>query len=273
MIRPQQANVMSTGDMFSFTHVKGPVERWIVTGTTQSNGELRLGVAGPQPTQHFDYVLHLAGPDLAELSFADPPPGIHFPAMQLFRAAASDTVAPLWAADKSYTIDRDYPTSMEMTAIFEADQADRHGPSIDWSQVGPRDEARRTQTRALLEKGALNSGLDFERAAFIFQHGSKPGDYLLAHTLASIAVARNRPTALWIAAATLDRYLQQIGQPQIYGTQFAIPSGGSATQEPYDHVLIPDSLRKALAIPTLAEQNAQRQSYDSQAQAATSARK
>ena len=201
------------------------------------------------------------------------PPGVHFPAMQLVRAAASETVAPLWAVDKSYPIDRDYPTSTEMAAIFEADQADRHGPSIDWSRVGPRDEARRTQTRALLEKGALNSGLDFERAAFIFQHGDRPGDYLLAHTLASIAVARGRPAALWIAAATLDRYLQHLGQPQIYGTQFTIPNGGSATQEPYDHVLIPDSLRKALAVPTLAEQDAQRRSYDSQAQATTSARK
>jgi hypothetical protein len=27
--------------------------------------------------------------------------------------------------------------------------------------------------------------------------------------------------ARWIAAATLDRYLQRIGQPQVFGTQFS----------------------------------------------------
>ena len=118
-----------------------------------------------------------------------------------------------------------------MTAIFDADQADRAhgGAAIDWSVVTPRDEARRARTLALLDAGALHSGDDFWHAAFVFQHGSQPDDFLLAHTLAVIAAARGRADASWIAAATLDRYLQNIGRPTL-GTQYHMPAGQQATQ-------------------------------------------
>ena len=86
--------------------------------------------------------------------------------------------------------------------------------------MGAQDEQRRGAVAELLKQGKLHTGEDFEHAAFIFQHGGTPDDYLLAHTLAMVAVARGRSTAIWIAAATLDRYLQNIKQPQIYGTQF-----------------------------------------------------
>ena len=63
--------------------------------------------------------------------------------------------------------------------------------------------------------------------------------------------------AEWIAAASLDRYLQATGKGQIYGTQFAIPFGASgATMEPYDQDLLTDGLRVAAGAPTLAEQEA-----------------
>ncbi len=62
--------------------------------------------------------------------------------------------------------------------------------------------------------------------------------------------------ASWIAAATLDRYLQTIGQKQIYGTQYRMPNDGPPTREPYDPALVPDSLRVALGVPTRMEQDA-----------------
>jgi hypothetical protein len=158
----------------------------------------------------------------------------------------------------------------EMTAIFDADQADRQGTgaAIDWAVVSPRDTARRLRTLALLNGGALRSGDDFWHAAFVFQHGSEPNDYLLAHTLAIVAAARGRPDATWIAAATLDRYLQNIGRPQIYGTQFHITTGQPATQEPYDRALLSDALRQALRVPPLADQERRRAEYDRQERAA-----
>jgi hypothetical protein len=176
-----------------------------------------------------------------------------------------------------YAIDQHWQTNPEMTAIFDADQADRQaGPKIDWSAVGPRDAARQARTRALLDAGKLQSGTDFWHAAFVFQHGQGK-DYLLAHALAVIAVARGRPDATWIAAATLDRYLQSIGQPQIYGTQYTFRQkivGGKpqrdsgATQEPYDRTLLSDALRVASGVPPQAEQEQRREAMEKEFRAA-----
>ena len=74
--------------------------------------------------------------------------------------------------------------------------------------------------RALLEKRELRAGDDFRLAALVFQHGSEPRDYLFAHTLALVALAKGDRSASWIASASLDRYLQSIGRPQIFGTGF-----------------------------------------------------
>lgn len=157
------------------------------------------------------------------------------------------------------------PSNAEMKAIFDADQADRQGggTAIDWSAVTPRDEARQARTRALLDAGALRSGDDFWHAAYVFQHGAEPNDYLLAHTLAMIANARGRSDAIWIAAATLDRYLQKSGRPQIYGTQFNTREMAT-TQEPYDRTLVSDALRQALDVPPQAEQERRRAEIEGQ---------
>lgn len=140
----------------------------------------------------------------------------------------------------------------EMARLFAEDQADRKAP-IDWQAVGPRDETRRAATAKLLADGALATAEDFHAAAFIFQHGNTADDYLLAHTLALAAVARGKTDSLWIATATLDRYLQAIGQPQVYGTQYSRKTG-AWSQEPYNRTLVSDALRKVLGVRSQAEQ-------------------
>ncbi|WP_440978249.1 DUF6624 domain-containing protein [Sphingomonas pseudosanguinis] len=149
----------------------------------------------------------------------------------------------------------------EIAAMFEADQAIRN--AIDPAKLPDmtvirrmiaEDAARRTRAEAMLREGSLNTAEDYYRAAFIFQHGSKSADYLLAHSLAMAAVARGKTEANWIAAATLDRYLMQIGQPQIYGTQYSRSREAGPTMDPYDRSLIPDSVRTALGVPVQAEQ-------------------
>ena len=147
----------------------------------------------------------------------------------------------------------EHPTNPEMTAIFAADQAARKVSDIDWATVTVEDAARRKRVGELLDAGELHSGDDFYHAAFVFQHGSEPSDYLKAHALALVAVARGKTTATWIAAATLDRYLMAIGQPQIYGTQFQRHNDGWS-QEPYERNLLSDALRSASQVPSIAMQ-------------------
>lgn len=145
--------------------------------------------------------------------------------------------------------------SAEMTAIFEADQAARKAPKIDWAKLAVEDEQRRLRTQSLLDAGELRGGDDYYHAAFVFQHGDLPEDCLKAHALAVIAAARGKPEAAWIAAATLDRYLQRIGQPQIYGTQYRRPEGGGEwTQAPYRTDLLSDAVREATGVPPIERQ-------------------
>lgn len=180
-----------------------------------------------------------------------------------FAALLLISAIPAWAAGPAAAQDSDRTTNAEMTAIFDADQAARDKPAtIDWKVVGAADKARRVRTQALLDTGALDSADDFYHAAYVFQHGEAPEDFLKAHALAVVAVARGKPEASWIAAATLDRYLQNIGQPQIYGTQFRHPPKEKWTQEPYRRDLLSDAIRKASGVPPLAEQDKQREDWE-----------
>ncbi len=183
----------------------------------------------------------------------------------LTRTTGGPIVAADWDSTRTYAFGDTGVSSPEMTAIFEADQKPRIGDisKIDWKIVNAQDAERRNQVRQLLKDGKLHSGEDYEHAAFIFQHGSTADDYLLAHTLAMVAVARGRISALWIGAATLDRYLQNIGKPQIYGTQFEWGTKDQpTTQEPYNRTLTAESLRLALGVPSQPVQEQQRQKYD-----------
>lgn len=151
----------------------------------------------------------------------------------------------------------------EIDLIFADDQQARKAPSSNAPKpIYQNDDQRREATRKLLVAGRLQSGKDFEEAAVVFQHSRQADDYLLAHTLSLIAISMGDKDAIWIASASLDRYLMAIGQPQIYGTQYMTPAGKPATQEPYNRSLISDALRTRLQIPSQADQEVQRKAYD-----------
>jgi hypothetical protein len=161
--------------------------------------------------------------------------------------------------------------------LFIDDQAERTvgGATPKYGPDGnSRDAMRRAEATLLLEAGEFKTAQDFHDAAFIFQHGHSSQDYLLAHILAIEAIVKGDASSKWIAAATLDRYLQAIGQKQVFGTQYSSKSymylmlhqddsnaGNSPeaqqkgnTQEPYDRTLVPDALRGEFCVVTQAAQ-------------------
>jgi hypothetical protein len=118
-----------------------------------------------------------------------------------------------------------------------------------------RDESRRKRVRELLDAGRLATGKDYRQAAFVFQHGSTPGDYLLAHVLAMAGVSKGDMESRWIAAATLDRYLQSVKQRQVFGTQYFRKDPSTPwTQQPYDRTFFSDTLRKEFCVPSVSQQ-------------------
>jgi hypothetical protein len=107
---------------------------------------------------------------------------------------------------------------------------------------GEADRSRyREQVQGLMRSGKIQSAKDYYYAAFIFQHGQKPSDYLYAHVLAVTAVSKGLHAAIWLSAATLDRYLESIQRPQVFGTQYGVDSRDD--QEPYDRRMLSDTIR------------------------------
>lgn len=209
------------------------------------------------------YEIRLAAKDWATFAFVGGPP---MSPLSLYRPHDPATVETDWGGDRAYgrlEPDTDVSDDPAVKALFDADQADRDDMLTVGPQVAVKDAARRAELTQLMQAGVLKSGRDYYRAAFIYQHGDQPDDYLLAHVLAVTAMAKGFSDAGWIAAAALDRYLHESGSAQIYGTQFQIPfNGDPVTQRSYNRDLLPDSARIAVGVPTLAGQEEQRQSYE-----------
>lgn len=124
----------------------------------------------------------------------------------------------------------------------------------EWDQLAKRDAVRRKRAIEIYRSGGLLTAGDYFDAALILQHGTAPDDYLLAHVLCTVAVVKGDTDAPWLSAATLDRYLQSIQRKQIFGTQYDGDEKKGYTYEPYDDSLLTDSVRKAVQVPTRAEQ-------------------
>jgi hypothetical protein len=126
----------------------------------------------------------------------------------------------------------------------------------DWQAVARRDKDRQTTVRALLTKGELKSGRDYQFAALVFQHSESANDLKLAHLLAVTAALKGQPTARWLAAAALDRYLWASNQPQVFGTQFKQQGAANSTwtMEPYDREVLSDSMRAEWCVVSTSEQ-------------------
>jgi hypothetical protein len=60
--------------------------------------------------------------------------------------------------------------------------------------------------------------------------------------------------ARWLAAATLDRYLNRTGKPQVFGTQFGPTKDAPMGQLPMNPDLLSDSVRVLNCVVPLSEQ-------------------
>jgi len=134
---------------------------------------------------------------------------------------------------------------------FDFDENGKPVPHKEWKEspdMQAHDAVRQKRVREMLNEGTVRTTNDYVWASFIFQHGQTPDDYLLAHVLGMIAASKGDKIGRWIAAATLDRYLQSIRQPQVFGTQFVPGAKGEMTQGEYKNGLLSNSIRAAMCV-------------------------
>ena len=149
------------------------------------------------------------------------------------------------------------PDNAKLSEMYAVDQAAREGDHIDWAKLTKEDEQRRQEVRRMLASSEVHTGNDYFHAAMIFQHGQNPDEYLLAHALSMDAVAQGNKDARWLSAATLDRYLLSIWQPQVFGTQFHGGADfGAMTHDRSNPGIVTDSMRASTCVTSAAEQQA-----------------
>ncbi|MDQ2832791.1 MAG: hypothetical protein M3Y50_03425 [Acidobacteriota bacterium] len=154
----------------------------------------------------------------------------------------------------------------DLTHLFDEDQRVRQPKPLgpDEPKITRTDADRLALVKQMLANEQLHTSADYFHAALVLQHSRSSADYLIAHTLAVLCATDHNATCLWLSAATLDRYLQSINQPQIYGTQYLHFNQPSVTQQPYAANVISDSIRSKLGVPTLKEQAEQLTTYQQQ---------
>ena len=147
----------------------------------------------------------------------------------------------------------------ELARMYAEDQSDRRdAEKIGWEKISERDAARLTRTKAIYRGDGLKTGGDYYHAAMILQHSHASEDYLLAHELCIVAIGKGEERAKWLAAATEDRFLMDIGRPQRFGTQYRPePPGSDGPIRLYKvDEGVTDGLRREFKTPSLAEARA-----------------
>lgn len=157
----------------------------------------------------------------------------------------------------------------ELTHIYKEDQRVRQPKPVGPAEpkITRSDADRLALVKQMLANDQVKTAADYFHAALVLQHSPSSTDYLVAHTLAVLCAADPATDCLWLSAATLDRYLQSINQPQIYGTQYLHFNHPPVTQQPYAADAISDSIRSKFGVPTLKEQAEQLTRYQQQAAA------
>ena len=144
--------------------------------------------------------------------------------------------------------------NMPLYLLFRADQSDRAGVYVgdEKNEIAHRDSLRREKVTVMISKNELKVSDDYYHAALIYQHGLDSLDYKLANQLANKAVELDstNENARWLVAASQDRYLWSIGQPQWYGMQLH-KLAGKWTLEPIDTTKVTDKDRRFLCVPSL----------------------
>lgn len=143
----------------------------------------------------------------------------------------------------------------ELRELYESDQKDQNDPAwteANEAEFGRRQTERRNRVMEIIEGGLLGGDLEgWGHAAMLLQHGDSADDYLLAHVLAVRCGFVDQAGGRFLSAATLDRFLQTIGRPQIFTTQSNAPDPSTyAPAEPFDDSM-GQALRALFTLPPL----------------------
>ncbi len=173
-----------------------------------------------------------------------------------------------WILLASILVVSQAPASNLLT-LLEEDQAVRnHLQTLPAEQmlnymnevILPGDKIRLEQVKDILKSSANLSSEELYAAAMIMQHGGEAKHYKLAMELSQKSATLNpdNKNASWLSCAAEDRYLLNVGESQVWGTQLRMKMNLAGTfqiyrLENFDKNARTDEQRSKCGIPTLAE--------------------
>jgi hypothetical protein len=168
------------------------------------------------------------------------------------------------SADRAAQFVPPYYTNAIVYKLYLEDQGERmmllrHSKLLEQIKANTirllkNDLIRKQRLYALLpDLDKSNTPKDLEAAALILQHGTVANDYWHAHTLAMRAVKLGDSSALWLAAATIDRYLVAKGELQMYGTQTHVDAKTNQLEPAPVNPTITDEERARWHVPPLKD--------------------
>ena len=214
--------------------------------------DAQISISFENRTQTSTFILYTLKDNVGWMEIADLPPGFSSPKYRIIKDTKMLSFKSRLKGERlAYDLfdETNKSNNPEISKMFATDQAERkalenvstenYDSAVDL--INHNDVMRIIRLKDLHKNGEINTAVDYAHASLILQHGDSPLDYLLAHHFAVTAIALGHQAARWLSAATLDRYLLSISQPQLYGTQITL--GGDNSQGVVD-LYKPENLTK-----------------------------
>jgi tetratricopeptide (TPR) repeat protein len=107
------------------------------------------------------------------------------------------------------------------------------------------------EIRRAMELDPLSLGISYNGGFIYMLAGLRPE---AEQQLKVTAVSEGFHGAMWLSAATLDRYLHSIRQPQVFGTQFGSLYDSSDNQGSYDTAMLSDPQPRDWCVASVSAQ-------------------
>ena len=123
------------------------------------------------------------------------------------------------------------------------------------TEVARRDVVRRQRIGEIFGEGCFSKAEDYAAAALVYQHGDVPDHFYQTFLWSKRAVELGDENQKRMMALGIDRYLVNIGQKQLFGSQATLPDFKPETCWCLQKIeqSFPDKRRKEIAGKSLSE--------------------
>lgn len=147
--------------------------------------------------------------------------------------------------------------SKELSEIVKADQDERQNwqnkAPEEMMKVADRDVSRRKRIGEIFGEGCFSKAEDYAAAALVYQHGDVPDHFYQTFIWSKRGIELGDKSQERMMALGIDRYLVNVGQKQLFGSQATKPSESKCWCLQKIEKSFPDKRRSEIAGKSLVQ--------------------